>query len=344
MRRNRVHAIVVLLAGVALAYAPSAAVAQQVSPKVDSAIARGLEFLAIHQQADGAFEQSGPKLAITSLSLMALMASGHVPGDGRYGQCVRKGVDYLIESFPKDGYVGKVDGSRMYGQGIVTLTLAEAYGVEPDPARRERIRNALVSAVQVIIAAQNVSKDENNAGGWRYEPASTDSDLSLSGWNALALRSCNNIGIAVPKDCIDRAAGYVLRCYRKEEKAFAYQPWSPPSPAMAGVGILSLTLLDRGQSPEVKSAGGYLGTATLTDDTRFAYYSFYYVTHAAYQLGDPIWSRVWKLNSEHLIATQQKDGGWPTSRTPEEPGRMYATAMAVLTLSTPNALLPVLAR
>lgn len=314
---------------------------QEVSPKVDSAVVKGLEYLAQQQQPDGAFEKGGPKLAISGLSLLAFMASGHVPGDGRYGQVVRRGLDYVLDQFPKDGYVGKVDGSRMYGQGIVTLALAEAYGVEPDAGRRARIWSALTASVQVIQGAQNVQKDDNHAGGWRYEPTSVDSDLSLSGWNALSLRACNNIGIAVPKECIDRATKYVTRCYRREENGFGYQPWNPSSPAMTGVGVLSLSLMDRMDSPEVKAAGNYLGTVVVSDDTRFSYYSFYYVTHAAFQLGDPIWGRVWKMSSEHLTARQQEDGGWPASQSGEEPGRVYATSMAVLTLSTPNGLLPV---
>lgn len=315
--------------------------AQAVSPKVDSAIVRGLEFLASKQQPTGAFEQGGPKVAISALSVMAFMASGHVPGDGRYGQTVRRGIDYLIDSFPKDGYVGKVDGSRMYGQGIITLTLAEAYGIEPDPVRRAKIREILVSSVGVIVKSQQVQKDATHAGGWRYEPGSTDSDLSLSGWNALALRSCNNIGISVQREAIDRAAQYVLRCYKKDEKAFAYQPWNPPSPAMTGVGVLNLCLMDRMDSPEVKAATNYLASVNLGDDTRFGYYSFYYVTHAAYQVGEPLWARVWKMSGDYLTSRQQEDGGWPQSRSGEEPGRTYATAIAILTLSTPNGLLPV---
>lgn len=315
--------------------------AEPISPKVDSAIVRGLEYLALQQKANGAFEDKGPQIAISALSLMSFMASGHVPNDGRYGQTVRRGLDYLVESFPEDGYVGKVDNSRMYGQGIITLAIAEAYGIEPDPARRAKMKKVLERSVQVILKSQQVKKDDNNAGGWRYEPGSPDSDLSLSGWNALALRSCNNMGISVQRDVIDRAAKYVLRCYKKNEKAFAYQPQSQASPAMTGVGVLNLCLMDRSDAPEVKEASNYLSAVKLNDDTRYTYYSFYYVTHAAYQLGDPLWSPVWKMSSEHLVSRQQPDGGWPQSKTNDEPGRTYSTALAILTLSTPNGLLPV---
>ncbi len=328
--------LILVLAGSSLAYAQ-----QAIAPKVDSAITHGLEFLAQKQQPDGAFEQNGPKLAITALSTMAFMANGHVPGSGRYGPAVRRALDLLVQKFPEDGYVGKVDGGRMYGQGIITLALAEACGIERDPERRQKMKKVLVKAVEVIVAAQNVKKADIYAGGWRYEPTSADSDLSLSGWNMLALRSCNNIGVSVQRDCIDRAANYVLRCYGKQEKGFMYQPGGAASPAMTGVGVLNLCLMDRASAPEVAGAATYLAKVTLNDDTRFCYYSFYYVTHAAYQLGDPVWAKVWKTSSDHLVSRQQEDGGWPQSRSGEEPGRIYATALAVLTLSTPNALLPV---
>jgi hypothetical protein len=269
------------------------------------------------------------------------MANGHVPGDGRYGPTMRKALDVLVEEFPEDGYIGKVDGGRMYGQGIITLTLAEACGIERDPERRRRMEQVLIRAVEVIVAAQNVEKAPNHAGGWRYEPTSGDSDLSLSGWNMLALRSCNNIGISVRRECIDRAAEYVLKCYKKQEKGFTYQPGGSASPAMTGVGVLNLCLMDRAGAPEVAGGSSYLMGVSLTDDTRFPYYSFYYVTHAAYQLGGTPWTKLWKANSDHLVSRQQEDGGWPKSHSGEEPGRIYATAMAVLTLSTPNGLLPV---
>jgi hypothetical protein len=38
------------------------------------------------------------------------------------------------------------------------------------------------------------------------------------------------------------------------------------------------------------------------------------------------------------------DGGWPQSRNGEEPGRNYATSMALLTLAVPQNLLPIYQR
>lgn len=335
----RVTAILAILAAIFVA-CPAAA-QETVAPKVDAAIAKGLDFLAAQQAPSGAFDEHGPRLAMTSLSVMAYLASGHIPGDGRYGQTVRKGVDFLVKQFPPDGYAGRVDGSRMYGQGIITLGLAEAYGVERDDKRRERMHDVLLKAAKVIMLAQDVRKAPQYDGGWRYEPDSGDSDLSLSGWNAMALRACNNVGISVGSAHISRAAAFVVRCYHPQQKGFAYTPGAEASMAMTGVGVLNLWLMDRGQSPEAQAAAAYLTSHSVEDNPRFEYYTHYYMTRAAFQAGESVWTTTWNRSSSQLLAKQMPDGGWPQSRSGEEPGRIYATAMAVLTLSTPNRLLPV---
>ena len=314
-------------------------------PQLDSAVEKGLAFLVKQQNGDGSIDGGGPKVGMTGLAVMAFLASGHTPDVGKYGLNVRRAVDYLLKQVPEDGYVGKVDGSRMYGHGITTLALAETLGVETTEANRLKIRSALNRMVKVILDAQDVKKEENFAGGWRYEPASGDSDLSLSGWNALALRAAQNVGISVPADRAQRAAGFVLKCYKADEKGFAYQPGQGASPAMTGVGVLNLYVLDASARPEVTAGAQYLLQKPVNDQTRMLYYSLYYATQAAYQAGEPTWSGVWKVSADQLLAMQtQADGGWPQSKSGEEPGRVYATSMALLTLSVPYRLLPIYQR
>src|SRR5262249_27682918 len=92
---------------------------------------RALAFLASQQNtAASSSTPAAPKPAITALCLMSFLSTGHTPDTGKYGPVVRHAADYLLKSIPDDGYVGRADGSRMYGQGIVTLALAEVYGVE----------------------------------------------------------------------------------------------------------------------------------------------------------------------------------------------------------------------
>jgi hypothetical protein len=317
---------------------------EEMTPQLDETIARGLSYLARQQNADGSFDGGGPKVAMTGLSLMSFLAAGHVPDSGKHGLAVHRAIDYLLKHIPAEGYVGKVDGSRMYGQGIIALALAEAYGVEPDEQVRKEMLTKLAGMLKVILAAQDVAKAEAFAGGWRYEPQSGDSDLSLSGWNALALRALQNIGLDVPKQRVQRAVGFVLKCYRPEQKGFAYQPGGEVSAGMTGVGVLNLYLLDAADRPELKGAAELLAKKLVTEDTRFAYYSMYYATQAAYQAAGETWPAVWNHTQQRLNALQQKDGGWPQSKSGEEPGRVYATAMSLLTLSVPYHMLPIYQR
>ena len=335
---------ITIIANAAAAPPTSPAPTESFTPKLDSGVELGLAYLAKQQRPDGSFEGPGPKVAMAGLVLMSFLAAGHAPDLGLYGSTVRRAIDFLLEQAPDDGYFGKLDDGKMYGHGIVTLALAEAHGVEPDPQRRDRIRAALVKAVKVILDAQKVPKDPHHAGGWRYEPSSADSDLSLSGWNTLALRAAKNIGLDVPTEAVEKAVAYVLRCYHKDRRGFACEPGGEPTAGMTGVAVLNLYLLAGAERDEVKAGAAFLRERPVKDDSRFPYYSAYYATQAAYQAGGETWQVVWSSTQDWLLASQMPDGGWPQSRNGEEPGRTYATSMAVLTLAVPYRLLPIYQR
>jgi hypothetical protein len=329
--------------------------AEVISPDLDASITRGLAYLARQQQPDGSFQNreptggaspgnprfTGPKVALTGLALMSFLAAGRMPDTGKHGLVVRNAINYLVTACPADdGYFGKVDGSRMYGHAIATLALAEVYGMEADAVQRKRVRSALARAVKVLLQAQSAKKDEAFRGGWRYEVASPDSDLSVSGWCILALRAAKNAGMDVPRDSADRAAAFVLKCWRPEGKGFAYQPGGEVTLTMTAAAALDLQLLDRATRPEVIAAGKYLDAHPVADDTQYPYYARYYTTQAAFQIGGKLWPKIWEQNQSKLLQSQQKDGTWPPSRTSNEPGQTYATAMSLLTLSVPLRLLP----
>lgn len=321
-------------------FAPRAAHAQAptTAPSADAAVDKGLAYLAKKQNGDGSFDAGENRVAVTGLSVMAFLACGHTPGLGRYGLVVRQGVDYLLAQARDDGYFGHVHGKGMYDQGIVTLALAEALGVETDPSRRQKIHTQLVKAVKVILEAQSVAKPEPHSGGWRYTPKAADSDLSLSGWNALALRAAQDVGVEVPKEAVQKAVGYVLRCYHAGDKAFSYQPGGGPQVGPTGIGVLSLYLLDGADRPEAAEGAKWLVSHPVNDGTPFRYYAMYYSTQAAHQAGGETWPAVSKQVTDKLLSLQGKDGAWPKS--PQEPDGPYSTAMAVLTLSVPYRLLP----
>jgi hypothetical protein len=316
-------------------------------PALDRTINSGLTWLQKQQKDDGSFG-SDLKPSLTGLSLLAFLASGHTPEVGHYGVTVRTAADYLANLNPEGGYFGR-DESRMYGHCIVTLALAEACGTEVDEIQRRRIRSTLEKALKVIYAGQDMRKEKPQfEGGWRYQPQSSDSDLSVSAWAMVAMRACESAGLQVPKARVDRAAAYLRRCYRPEQRGFSYQGEGEANAAMTGAALLNLYLLDAVDQELGAAASKFLIDKPVRDTTQHYYYALYYTTQAAFQAGDPAWAAVWKNNSEQLLAAAQKDGSWPAK--PDVPGndqknaRIYATAMSVLTLSVPLRVLPIYQR
>ena len=64
------------------------------------ATARGLEWLAVRQNADGSFSDSGysHNTAVTGFAVLAFMSQGHLPNQGLYGPEVSRAAKFLIAS------------------------------------------------------------------------------------------------------------------------------------------------------------------------------------------------------------------------------------------------------
>ncbi|MGB6044520.1 MAG: hypothetical protein WBF93_15280, partial [Pirellulales bacterium] len=162
---------------------------------ISQSVDKGLAWLAAVQQEDGAFPgQHGTTTAVPALAGMAFLSAGYTPGLGPYGKHINRCVDYVLEYEQKDGagkpngYLVRTGADKMYAHCIATLFLSEVSGMV-DPQRQQKIDEALSRALLLILKAQQINKAPPHAGGWRYEPTSTDSDLSLTGWAIMALRS-----------------------------------------------------------------------------------------------------------------------------------------------------------
>ena len=95
--RNAVFTLclVVAAAGFTRAAEPPA-----VDPALDKSVDRALAFLQSTQLSDGGWttQGGGANPAATSLSVMAFLSAGHVPGEGRYGETVEKGIHAVLKA------------------------------------------------------------------------------------------------------------------------------------------------------------------------------------------------------------------------------------------------------
>ncbi|MBI4606566.1 MAG: terpene cyclase/mutase family protein [Planctomycetes bacterium] len=327
---------------------PDARDIAQATP-VSKAVDRALELLAGSQLPDGSWPSGfGKSTGIVSVALLAFLASGHPPGPGKHGKVVERGLRWVLASGQPDGLLAYPGTQRsMYCHGMSTLLLGEVFGmVDEDRQGFERFEEVYRKAVELILRAQNVAKEPVHVGGWRYEPGSADSDLSAVGWQVLALRAALSNGLAVPRNSVEAAVGYVKRC-AVPAGGFAYQPGGGPSAGRTGIGLLCLQLCGDAEAPEVRRGGDYIAAAAVNPGEGFFFYGVYYATQGMYQLGGRHWTEWQKRAEPVLLASQLPDGSWranPADSHETSAGPAFTTALAVQALTVSYRLLPIYQR
>ncbi len=319
----------------------AAPVAAQEPRPLNASVDRALAYLKIMQETDGSWQVFSQKhTGLTGLAVMSFLAAGHVPGEGPYGDVAAKGLDWILKQQQENGLFATEPGLEMYHHGICTLALAEMVGMV-DVKTSKKVRPALEKAVAVILKAQ-VQTSQTYLGGWRYRADSTDADLSVTGWQILALRAAKNAGCDVPAERIDQALDFVKRC-RDQTGGFCYFPGNKVTKACTGTGILVLELSGKNlhHCPEALQAGSYLLKHPLKSSDEHFFYSAYYNSQAMFQLGGNYWRFYQPQMHQILLGYQQSNGSWIGS---DGYGPVYATTMAVLALTVEYRLLPIYQR
>jgi hypothetical protein len=334
------------------------AVAKPPREPMDEAIDRGLLYLRRTQNpVSGSW--SGDPLsagrgdpAVSALAVMAFLSAGHVPGEGRHGPAVEKGIRFVMSCQKSNGVFGTTGFGQyeMYIHGICTLMLAEAAGMTDGPLGDE-LRKGLERAVEVILNAQRKGT-HSDSGGWRYQVIGYDSDLSVTGWQLMALRGARNLGCDVPAEKIKNAVDYVRRCHDKNTGGFRYTTQQRVTVPCTGTGILALELCGKEyhKAPELLAAGKFILSHDADPRQAHFFYGIYYTSQGMFQLGDDYWKQYRpKLHSLLLsVDAPRSDGAWyaggPTAFDDARWGPTYCTSMAILALTVEYRYLPIYQR
>jgi hypothetical protein len=341
--------------------------------QVDSAVERALVWLASQQQVDGSFPTLDTgQPGVTSLCVLAFMGHGHNPGEGNYGGQLERAVRFIM-SCPKENgliilhgpdgpsinrnIIHEIGYTGAYNHGIASLTLAEVYG-SGYMQRSSRIQTIIDKSLSATLQMQRWPKDRPaDRGGWRYinDSGEDDSDLSVTGWYLMFLRSARNAGFNVPKQSIDDAVSYIRRTFSSQHGTFGYTVGRghEASRGMAGAGILALGHAGFHNSAEARQAGQWLlqhdfeiyNQSYHLPRDRY-HYSLFNCCQGMYQLGSPYWDEFFPRTVNVLLRNQQADGSWDAQSSDGDRafGNSYSTAMVVLSLGAPNQLLPIFQR
>lgn len=322
--------------------------------EVRQALIKALDFLAAKQ----AGNQLGDnwEVAYNGLCLMSFIGAKCVQKD--YSANINGTITYLKSKFtPSSGYAagskeaaysgGQLGSDNMYEHAIGTLALIEALADLNDPSLEPVVQEAM----NLIIRSQNtehkpevlggpVQPDNPAYGGWRYKPDRTDSDISITGWQILALKAAVNAGFSVPDNIFVSAAKFVRSLHGQADGSFCYNAPgdSGDSCARAGMGVLSLDLCGSPRDPMIPPALRFMQDFpphwnVEAHGNGYPFYYWYYGTRAMYLSGGDDW-RIWNdWMCRLLVDHQSTDGTWEGAA--EEAGEakeIYRTALGALML------------
>lgn len=310
--------------------------------QADAAIDRGLAYLTKIQNKDGSFQGGGhgKTVGVPALCGMAFLAKGYIPDRAEYGETINKIIDYVLDCRRADGVLAeKNEGKYMYSHTIGTLFLSEVSGMV-DSKRQARIDDSLPIAVKIILDAQTVKKAPHNQGGWRYTKASSDSDMSCTGWALMALRSARLNGAPVPREAIDDAVKYIKAHNDPNKGCFGYNNQNSYALTLTGAALLCLELAGKHGEDICYKAGDFiLANLTQLPGQERRYYGNYYNAQGMFQLGGKYWEKYSEWMYTTWLPHQQADGSWNG-----EYGKDYGTALMVLALAVPYRQLPIYQR
>ncbi|MBM4023662.1 MAG: squalene--hopene cyclase [Planctomycetes bacterium] len=276
---------------------------------------------------------------VTALALLAYLGAGNTHREGPYADQVARGIGFLAERQRPDGSLaGDADFfAALYCHGMATIAVGECAAMSGD----ESLARVLERAVRHTVAMQHPV-----TGGWRYA-AGDRGDTSQLGWQVMALAAAKNVGLDGLDAAQGRARGFLLSVSSGAAGGLAsYRRGERPNVTMTAEALVCRLLLGMpADHPATAEALGLLSQSPPSSST-YNIYTWYYATLASFHAGGPQWEAWNRRLQAALLPLQHRaggplDGSWdPDTVWGGHGGRVYATALAALTLEVYYRYLP----
>lgn len=323
----------------------------------EAAVARALEWLARHQLPDGSWSfdhRQGlcqgrckdpgnlvqANLAATGMALLPFLGAGQTHKEGKYKKNVEQGLYYIINNMrptPNGGDM-TAGGGMMYGHGICSIALCEAYGMTQD--------RGLLQPCMAALAFINYAQDDIG-GGWRYSPNEAG-DTSVVGWQLMALKSGHMAYLQIDPRVIKGAENFLNTVQSDGGATYGYTGPGAGT-ATTAIGLLCRMYLGWKRDNPALERGVQLLSQWGPQPGQ--YYYNYYATQVMHHYGGELWEKWNSVMRDSLVNSQvqgdPKDndavGSWFSDagdHGAKSGGRLYCTAMATMVLEVYYRHLP----
>jgi hypothetical protein len=324
--------------------------------QTDEAVLAGLRWLKSVQQPNGAWHFSGrflqsaqrdreDALAATAMALLAFQGFGITPDSqeplfAEFTETVRNGWNWLLQQQMEDGSFFQPtitkSNHRFYTHAFCTIALCELLAMTGN----ETLREPAQRAIDYCLEHQSVRD-----GGWRYAPDrfSEQSDVSVSGWVVLALKSGQAADLIIPPDVYTNVMKFLDSMmvanqyrYRKDEPEARW--------AMTAESLLCRILLGWERNDPRLAAGVQVivnNPPSFAEHYQRDVYYWYFATQTLYHYGGDEWQTWNETMRNSLLLQQEKYDAVKGSWNPERPvrdawgaqyGRLYTTCMSLYIL------------
>jgi hypothetical protein len=302
----------------------------------DPALARAVEWLSGAQEDDGSWRadrwggNANFTVGLSGLATLAML-SGEASGGSDRAQGIRRGIAFVLSQQNAAGRFGPDFGGALYNHGIATVAVLEAHAADPKLVPMQPI----VDAVAYILLCQNES------GGWGYIGAEAGAaNAPIAVWQMHALSLARRLGIPRTAEASDRCAAWLRTLVDETGRAGYTARLDFPYGSEALTAMAAFYLMSSPAGDLESTLAGQMGdlvTSAVEGSGRFDFYRCYYLSYALRAAHGRTEGHAAETLRERVADRQLRSGphsgSWePNDRWSVTGGRVYATALAMLTL------------
>jgi HEAT repeat protein len=317
----------------------------------------------------------GWDVGMSGIALLAFYGAGYLPHKGRYKDTVLRGQVFVASRQWADGdFGGQEDLIGGYTRPIASIALSEAYGSTREEEYQERAWRSAAHIIRIQYADAGWRyrlggqyPGDTSVTGWNAWAIATARKFGVP-VDPMGLEGANSLidlfssVVTQDEEYYNHDPRYYFDVGRGQEFEHftGYNAREETRPPMTAIGLICKIFMGRKRShPYCIGAANRLLKSIPTYDERaneikyatgaeYPSYYWYYGSLAMYQMGGRFW-RNWSrpLLTKGIPNTQIQgdvceNGSWGCANLDSIGGRVYTTAMCVLTLETFYRYLPAL--